>query len=300
MSIAQKIIYKKLYLNRHGADFFVTCFCYGPILLLGGIWRKRKMSEILLTILGLGFILLMTTLGGSVVFFLKKEMSRKANCLFLGFTSGLMLASSVWSLLLPSIELSGEYGDFNFLPASIGLIAGVILLLMTDRLLSSRGKNKNNNFKGLSRSGKLFLATTLHNIPEGLAVGIAFGNAFLLGEMTAFYSALWLAIAIGLQNFPEGSAVALPLAREYKSKAKAFLFSFLSGAVEPIVAVIGIFLASAVSGVMPWLLAFSAGSMLFVVIDELVPEAKSSGSHLGSWAFVAGFVVMMILDVALA
>ena len=259
------------------------------------------MSTTLLTVIGVSFIFLMTTLGGSAVFLFRKGVSSKANSIFLGFASGLMIAASIWSLLLPAIDQSSSYGAFDFLPSSIGLMLGAVFFVLTDRVLSAKMKKNENDRKGLSRSGKLFLAITLHNIPEGLAVGLAFGNAFLIGEISAFYSALWLAIGIGLQNFPEGCAISLPLSCEYQSRAKAFWFSVLSGVVEPIVAVIGIFLAPFLSGVMPWLLAFAAGAMLFVVAEELVPEAKkSTSSSVGSWAFIVGFVVMMILDVALA
>ena len=134
-----------------------------------------------------------------------------------------------------------------------------------------------------------------------MAVGLAFGNAFILGEMAAFYAALWLAIGIGIQNFPEGSAVALPLSQSFRSKKKAFFYNALSGIVEPIMAIIGIFLATSLSAIMPWLLALSAGSMLFVVADELLPDTKNSHpSSIGAWGLIVGFIVMMILDVALS
>jgi len=168
-------------------------------------------------------------------------------------------------------------------------------LVLSDKILPKM-------FKCSARGNlnSLFLAVTLHNIPEGLAVGLAFGNAFIIGESCAFVSALWLAIGIGLQNFPEGSALSLPLKEKYGSRRKAFLFSFLSGVVEPLMAVAGIFLANLLTPAMPYLLAFSAGAMLFAVVHELVPEAKGQHhSYIGSWGFIAGFVIMMILDVAL-
>ena len=243
----------------------------------------------------------MTVLGGSIVFLFKKNLSGKLNSLFLGFASGLMIAASIWSLIIPAIEQSSSYGSLKFLPASIGIILGALFLVLLSQFLPYLiNGRKTNKKQALSKPAKLFLAVTLHNIPEGLAVGLAFGNAFLIGELSAFYSALWLAIGIGIQNFPEGSAVSLPLGQSLKSSKKAFCYSLLSGVVEPIMAVVGIFLASILSSVMPWLLALSAGAMLFVVAEELLPDTKASHpSNIGAWGLIAGFVVMMILDVAL-
>lgn len=259
------------------------------------------MNGTTITIIGILFIFLMTTLGSAIVFLFKKNISEKINSLFLGFASGLMIAASIWSLLIPALDQSTNFGKWSFVPSAIGIILGALFLVLIDKIIAYfiNKKNKTNNYH-LSKSGKLFLAVTLHNIPEGLAVGLAFGNAFVLSEISAFYSALWLAIGIGIQNFPEGAALSLPLREECKSKKKAFLYGFSSGVVEPIMAVIGIFLSSLLSRIMPWLLAFSAGAMLFVVAEELLPEAKfKSGSNISTWGFVAGFVLMMILDVAL-
>ena len=174
------------------------------------------MNEITITALGIAFIFLMTSLGSAIVFLFKKNISEKINSLFLGFSSGLMIAASIWSLLIPAIEQSGSYGSFSFVPAAVGIILGGMFLVIIDKIIALfiNRKNKNNNFRALSRSGKLFLAVTLHNIPEGLAVGLAFGNAFLIGGNSAFYSALWLAIGIGIQNFPEGAALSLPIKEE--------------------------------------------------------------------------------------
>ncbi len=258
------------------------------------------MNRYLLTAIGVTFIFLMTTLGAGVVFIFKKELGGKWNSLFLGFASGLMIAASVWSLILPAIEQSEGYGKGKFLPASIGIVLGAGFLVLTAKILPHLLRRGEKSKRKFPKQANLFLAVTLHNIPEGLAVGLAFGNAFLVGEMSAFYSALWLAIGIGLQNFPEGSALSLPLRSSLKSNKKAFLYSMFSGLVEPIMAVIGIFLASSLSVVMPWLLAFSAGSMLFVVADELLPDTKENHpSNIGAWGLIIGFVVMMILDVAL-
>lgn len=253
------------------------------------------MNGVWLATIGIAFLFLMTTLGGTVVFFFKRPMSPKGNSLFLGFASGLMIAASVWSLILPAIEGSANLGVFNFLPASVGIVLGAAFLVFMDKGLPKMFKLERKQSGGL-----MFLAVTLHNIPEGLVVGLAFGNAFMIGEMSAFVSALWLAIGIGLQNFPEGSALAVPLKERFQSRKKAFVFAFLSGVVEPIMAIAGIFLAQTLTPIMPYLLAFSAGSMIFVVAHELVPDAKEqNGSYVGSWGFVLGFVLMMVLDIAL-
>lgn len=267
------------------------------------------MDSIIITIIGISFVFLMTTIGSAIVFFFKNKISEKLNSIFLGFASGIMIAASIWSLILPAIEQSTSMGKLNFLPASVGIILGCLFLVFMDKIVPNLlKKDKNNaqinNFShkkcGLSKSNKLFLAVTLHNIPEGLAVGLAFGNAFIAGQISAFYSALWLAIGIGLQNLPEGAAVSLPMKEQLGSNKKAFLFGTLSGIVEPIMAIIGILLANILSNLMPWLLAFSAGAMLFVVAEELLPDAKNLYSgNIGSWGFVIGFVIMMILDITL-
>lgn len=259
------------------------------------------MSKLLITIVGVSFIFLMTVLGGSMVFLFKKNLSGKLHSLFLGFASGLMIAASIWSLIIPSIEQSKDMGKWSFVPAAVGIIIGALfLVLMTQILPCVLKRDKNGKKKPFSKPSKLFLAVTLHNIPEGLAVGLVFGNAFLLGEISAFYSALWLAIGIGIQNFPEGSAISLPMSQAFKSNKKAFFYSVMSGLVEPIMAVLGIFLSSVLSCVMPWLLAFSAGAMLFVVGEELLPDTKECHpSNIGAWGLIIGFVVMMILDIAL-
>ncbi len=261
------------------------------------------MSNVVIAFLGIGFMFLMSVLGAGVVFLFKKEISGKMNSIFLGFASGIMISSAIWSLLVPAIEGSSSLGRLDFLPAAGGMLLGTIFLVVMDKfvpkILDRKSKNKH---KGLSKTAKLFLAITIHNVPEGLAAGLAIGNAFVLGGGSAAYSALWLAIGLGLQNLPESSAISLPLKEKLKSNKKAFWYSVLSGAIEPIMAVIGIFISTALSGIMPWLLAFAAGCMLFVVAEELIPEAKLSSreSNIGSWALIVGFVVMMILDIAFA
>ncbi len=256
------------------------------------------MSNITIAVLGISFMFLMSVLGGSIVFLFKKDLSDKTNSIFLGFASGIMISSSIWSLLLPSLEGASSYGAFKFLPAAVGIILGTLFLVLMDKLVPKilNRKKKNGNY-ALSNTSKLFLAVTLHNIPEGLAAGLALGNAFVMGGGAA-YSALWFVIGIGIQNFPESSAISLPLKDKLKSNKKAFFYSVLSGAVEPVMAVIGILLSTAMSSLMPWLLAFAAGSMLFVVAEEMMPEAKVEGSNIAGWGMIIGFVVMMILDIA--
>ncbi len=255
------------------------------------------MNATVIVILGIFFIFLMTTLGSAVVFLFKKEVSNKCNSLFFGFASGLMIAASIWSLIIPSIEGASNYGNWAFVPAAVSVMLGGLFLVLIDKLLAVINNKKE---PYLSKSSKLFLAVTLHNIPEGLAVGLSFGSAFVVGTQSALYGALILAIGIGIQNFPEGSAISLPMLKQTQNKFKSFLFGMLSGIVEPIMAVIGFFLSTQLTSLMPWFLAFSAGAMLFVVAEELIPEAKlSEKSSIGSWGFLIGFVLMMALDVAL-
>ncbi len=257
------------------------------------------MSNIGITILGACIIFLMTCLGGALVFFFKKEVSQKIYSLFLGFASGLMVSASIWSLILPALEGASSWGEFSFAPVAIGIILGVGFLILLDFILPKILNRKSKRDFMLSKASKLFIAVTLHNIPEGLAVGLAYGSAFLVGG-SSFYSALMLAIGIGVQNFPEGTALALPLKEELKSKKKAFFMTCVSGIVEPIMVVVGILLSTSIEGLMPWFLSFSAGAMLYVVCEELLPDSQiASKSHIGTWGFIFGFVIMMIFDVAL-
>lgn len=257
------------------------------------------MSNIAITIIGIAFIFLMTSLGSGIVFMFNRPIKDKTRSLMLGFASGLMIATSVWSLLLPSISQSQSYGAFSFLPATIGVISGGLFLALLDIVIPALLSKKKEG-SPLDKSKKLFFAVTLHNIPEGLAVGLAFGSAFVAGETGVFMSALWLAIGIGIQNFPEGSAVALSVKEVCGSGKRGFWYGVLSGVIEPIVAVLGIFLATFISSIMPWLLSFAAGAMLFVVVEELMPEIKMADKgKIGSWGFIAGFVLMMVLDVVL-
>ncbi|MCB9498758.1 MAG: ZIP family metal transporter [Bacillales bacterium] len=261
------------------------------------------MNHTLLTILGIAFIFIMTTLGSALIYVFRKKISEKTNTIFLGFASGIMIAASIWSLIIPSIEESSSLGSFAFVPAAVGIILGALFLVLLDKVVPHmHGGTKLIEGPNVSikKTTKLFLAITIHNIPEGLAVGFAFGVAFSIGTDLAYISALGLALGIGIQNFPEGAAVSLPMYTETGSKNKSFLYGTLSGAVEPIFAVLGFFLAAKIEMLQPWLLSFAAGAMLFVVIEDLLPDARiDEHPHLGTWSMIAGFIVMMILDVAL-
>lgn len=262
------------------------------------------MSTTAMTALGFTIIFAMTALGSALVFFFKKEISPKANTLFLGFASGVMIAASVWSLLIPAIDGAEEtYGDLSFIPAVIGFIAGGLFLVLLDKIVPHIHKGTSEEegpHVRLKRSVKLFLAVTIHNIPEGLAVGFAFGAAAALGEQAAFVSALALAVGMGIQNLPEGAAVALPMKNETGSRLKAFGYGAASGAVEPVFATVGYFLAAYLTAAQPYFLSFAAGAMIFVVAEDLIPDSKlSEHPHLGAWGAMAGFAIMMILDVAL-
>ena len=261
------------------------------------------MSNTWITIIGFAIISVMTTLGSAVVYLFKGKINDKFRTLFLGFAAGVMIAASIWSLILPAIEQSESWGSLSFIPAVIGFLVGGLFLVVIDKVVPHihKSSDKEEGVKSnLSKTTKLFLAVTIHNIPEGLAVGFAFGGAALIGTKAAFLGALALAIGLGIQNFPEGAALSLPMEAETKNKNKAFLFGAASGVVEPISAVIGYFLATVLTTLQPWLLSFAAGAMIFVVVEDLIPEAKlDEHSHLGTWAVMIGFVVMMVLDIAL-
>ena len=261
------------------------------------------MDGTVMTVIGISIIFVMTSLGSALVFFFRAE-SKKANTLFLGFASGIMIAASVWSLLLPSIGQAGEtFGAFAFIPAAVGFVVGGLFLVLLDKVVPHfhSGTNEEEGpHTALSKPVKMMLAVNIHNIPEGLAVGFAFGAAASSGEPASFVSALGLAVGIGIQNFPEGAAVSLPMRGVTGSRGKAFAYGMISGVVEPIFAIAGYFLASQLIVLQPWLLAFAAGAMIFVVAEDLIPDARmDEHPHLGTWGVMIGFVVMMILDVAL-
>ncbi|MBQ9411673.1 MAG: ZIP family metal transporter [Oscillospiraceae bacterium] len=230
----------------------------------------------------------MTALGAATVFFLAGTPRLRFHRLMIGFAAGVMAAASIWSLLLPAIDRAEGTRLPVWLPSAGGLLAGVVFLAALDRLLRYLRPGEGENANAL-----LMAAITLHNIPEGMAVGLAFALAVSGEELAAAWA---LALGIGIQNFPEGAAVALPLRQEGRGRFAAFLGGALSGAVEPLFGVLAVLAAAGADPVMPWLLSFAAGAMLYVVVEELVPQAHSAA---GTWGFVAGFLVMMVLDVAL-
>ena len=260
------------------------------------------MSDTWIIVLGFTSIFVATTLGSAFVFFFKK-VSDKLNTVFLGFAAGIMIAASVWSLLIPSIEASSSWGKLSFIPAVVGFLAGGLFLVALDKAVphfhAQTGEVEGPR-SSLAKPIKMFLAITIHNVPEGLAVGFAFGGAASVGGREALLAALGLAVGIAVQNVPEGAAVSLPLKSATGKSWTSFTFGVASGAVEPIFAVVGYFLASWLTSAQPWLLAFAAGAMVFVVAEDLIPDAKlEKHPHLGTWGVMVGFAVMMALDVAL-
>ena len=253
---------------------------------------------------GTGFTFFMTALGASMVFFFRKKANTNIQRIFLGFAAGVMIAASIWSLLIPAIEEASEKGWPGWIPAAGGLILGAAFLILMDSLLPHLhlGETKP---EGLSSSWKrttlLVFAVTLHNIPEGMAVGVSFALAAQNGhDPTMYTAAMALAIGIGIQNFPEGAAISLPLRQEGLSTAKSFVLGSLSGLVELIFGVLTVLIAGFIQPLMPWLLAFAAGAMLYVVVEELIPEmSQGSHSNVGTVFFAIGFSLMMVLDVAL-
>lgn len=244
-----------------------------------------------------------TTLGSACVFFMKGQMKPLIQKILLGFASGVMVAASVWSLLIPSMEMSENMGKYAFVPAAAGFLLGIFFLLMMDQAVPHlhMGAEKSEGPKcSLKKTTMLVLAVTLHNIPEGMAVGVVFAGMLSRNTEITMAGAFALSIGIAIQNFPEGAIISMPLKSEGTGKGKAFLYGMLSGAVEPVAAGITILLAGFITPVLPYLLSFAAGAMLYVVVEELIPEA-SEGEHsnIGTIGFAAGFVLMMILDVAL-
>ena len=265
------------------------------------------MNYLLITIIGISVIFLCTTIGAAFVFFFKgKEVSPRVNQIFLGFASGIMLAASIFSLIIPA--LNDENSNYMPIWVIVGLSVGLGALFIwgIDKLvphLHSEGKEEGIKTNRINKTSKMFLAVTIHNVPEGLSVGIAYGVALATwanNSQAALMGALMLAIGIGIQNIPEGAVVALMYKGETGSSKKSFIFGMLSGAVEPVAAVIGLFLAMQMQVIMPWALAFAAGCMLYVIAEEMIPDMKGDSiHHYGVWSFICGFILMMVLDISL-
>ena len=243
------------------------------------------------------------TAAGAAVVFLNREPGRRFLDIMLGFAGGVMIAASFWSLLEPAMEMSAEMGWPEWLPAAIGFMAGGLFLRLADRLmphLHPGAQEPEGTPSSLRRSALLMLAITLHNIPEGLAVGVAFGAAASGSTSASAAGAFVLAAGMAIQNFPEGMAVSLPLRREGMSAWKSFMYGQYSGLVEPVFGVLGAILAAAVRPFLPFALAFAAGAMIFVVVEDVIPESQSSGSgDDAAMGVMIGFVAMMVLDTAL-
>ena len=244
-----------------------------------------------------------TTAGAACVFFLRGQIRPSVQKALLGFASGVMVAASVWSLLIPAMDMSESMGKFAFIPAAAGLLLGVGFLLGMDRLiphLHLGSEKAEGTACTLKKTTMLVLAVTLHNIPEGMAVGVVFAGMLSDSVEITLAGAFALSVGIAIQNFPEGAIISLPLSSDGESRKKAFTMGTLSGIVEPAAGGITILLARYIEPVLPYLLAFAAGAMIYVVVEELIPEA-SEGEHsnIGTIGFALGFVLMMVLDVAL-
>ena len=257
---------------------------------------EEALSAILLPFLG-------TVIGSACVFFLKGEMNRQLQRALTGFAAGVMVAASVWSLIIPAMEQSGHMGKFSFLPAFVGVWGGFLFLLLLDHIiphLHLNSESPEGAKSNLGRSTMMVLAVTLHNLPEGMAVGVVAAGWLTGSEGISAAGALALSLGIALQNLPEGAIISMPLKSNGMSRSKAFGYGALSGIVEPIGAVLTIMLANLVVPVLPYLLSFAAGAMLYVVVEELIPEmSEGEHSNIGTVFFAVGFSLMMVLDIAL-
>ena len=242
-----------------------------------------------------------TTLGAAMVFFMKSQMKPQLEKLLLGFASGVMIAASVWSMLLPSIEMSREKGDRAWLPAAAGFLLGMAFLLLLDSLAPNIHLDEERPGSVKKQLRKSAMAVTLHNLPEGMVVGVALVGVLMKSTGITLAGVLVLAIGIAIQNFPEGAIISMPLRNAGTSRIKAFWYGMMSGAVEPVGALITLALAEQVVVVLPYLLAFAAGAMIYVVVEELIPESQlGEHTNLGTVGVALGFVLMMILDVTLS
>ena len=244
-----------------------------------------------------------TLLGSAMVFLMKNKMNNKVEKLLMGFASGVMMAASVWSLLIPSIEIAEGQGKIGWIPAAVGFILGIVFLLVLDSItphIHLKSEEPEGMKSKLKKTTMMVLAVTLDNIPEGMALGVTLAGTLIQHTGITIAGALALATGIAIQNFPEGSIISMPLKSEGMSKGKAFLYGTLSGIVEPIGAIITILFTNSVVTILPYLLSFAAGAMIYVVVEELIPESQSSEhSNIGTIGVAIGFAIMMILDVAL-
>ena len=260
-------------------------------------------EELFHIILGILIPFLGTTIGAGCVFFVQKEIKPVIQKMLLGFASGIMVAASVWSLLIPAMEMCESAGKLAFIPAAVGFSIGMLFLWMLDKLIphlhmgSDTPEGPKSNLK---KTTMLVFAVTLHNLPEGMAVGVVFAGLLTGSAPITVAGAFALTIGIAIQNFPEGAIISLPLHSEGQSKLRAFIMGTLSGVVEPIGALVTILCAKVLVPIVPYMLAFAAGAMIYVVVEELIPEsAQGEHSDMGTMGFAVGFLIMMILDVTL-
>ena len=253
--------------------------------------------------IGLLIPFLGTILGSAMVFLMKDKINSRVEKFLLGFASGVMMAASVWSLMIPSIDMAQEEHIIKWLPAAVGFSLGIIFLLVIDSItphLHLKSKKPEGLKAKLKNSTMMVLAVTIHNIPEGMSVGVVFAGILSQNISISLAGAFALSIGIAIQNFPEGAIISMPLKGEGLSKGKSFLYGALSGIVEPIAAIITILIASVIEPILPYLLSFAAGAMIYVVVEELIPELQEGEhSNIGTIGVAIGFVIMMILDVAL-
>lgn len=256
-------------------------------------------------LIGIGLFIpfLGTMLGSAMVFFMRNKINHRIEKLLLGFAAGVMIAASIWSLMMPSIEMAEEQGKVAWIPAVIGFLLGIVFLLALDSLIPHLHL-KNDKPEGvkskLKKTTMMMLAVTLHNIPEGMAVGVTFAGVMIGNTGITIAGTIALAVGIAIQNFPEGAIISMPLKSQGISKTKAFLYGTLSGIVEPIGAILTMLLTSVIVPILPYLLSFAAGAMIYVVVEELIPESQSGEhSNIGTIGVAIGFSIMMVLDVAL-
>ncbi len=267
------------------------------------LFQKLKEEHIMTTFYGIMIPFLGTSIGAACVFFMRKDMSDMVQRILTGFAAGVMVAASIWSLIIPALEQSESMGKLSFVPATVGFWIGILFLLLLDHIIPHLHR-KSNEVEGpktkFQRTTMMVFAVVLHNIPEGMAVGVVFA-AYLSGNSgITIMAALALSIGIAIQNFPEGAIISMPLRAEGMKRGKAFVAGVLSGIVEPIGAVVTILAAGFVVPLLPYLLSFAAGAMLYVVVEELIPEmSEGKHSNLGTIFFAFGFSLMMVLDVAL-
>ena len=244
-----------------------------------------------------------TSLGAACVFFMKKDLSTPVQRSLTGFASGVMVAASIWSLIIPAMEQSEHMGKLSFVPAAVGFWLGILFLLLLDSViphLHMHAEKAEGPRAGLKKTTMMVLAVTLHNIPEGMAVGVVYAGFISGNASITAGGALALALGIAIQNFPEGAIISMPLCAEGNSKGKAFMYGVLSGAVEPVGVILTVLAASIIIPAMPYLLSFAAGAMVYVVVEELIPEmSEGEHSNIGVVMFALGFTLMMALDVAL-